>query len=453
MRSRRTQLRPKTISTSGVTGQKGVNAIERVVLDMGSRWTPSGPNEVGIDGYIELFDPNSKQSLGLTLAVQSKVVSAIAADSGPTIEYWCDPNDVTYWLNGNTPVILVVSDGTPERSYWISITHYFRDWDCTKPTSVTFHSSEHRFSRDSFSRLAEIAAPKPGLYLAPSIRTETLHTNLLPVEAFPPTICVAGTGCRGYRDAWGQLHGAGGEIDAAWFLWEKKLFTFHDLSRPPWSSICDLGTLEEFSTQEWSESDEPHRQRIFVQLLNQTLKAQLSPDVRYWPKEDCFAILGRPHKLAYQSVRRRSTITVVAAYSYTAADGRTFEWLRHLAFRGQFRSLAGQWYLEITPTYRFTTDGYALDRFHDDRLKGIKRIEGNRAVLSSVLFWASHLRPSTGLFRGTPSPLQFGNLLTFNSDVGIVDKMWLSKDQGSARHAATIAQQWKLPTLEDIGDS
>ena len=184
--------RPKTISASGVTGQKGVNAIERVVLDMGSRWTPSGPNEIGIDGYIELFDPNSKQSLGLTLAVQSKVVSAIAADSSEAIEYWCDPDDLTYWLNGNTPVVLVVSDGTPERSYWISITHYFKNWDRTKPTSVTFDKSAHRFNRDSFSQLAEIAAPKPGLYLAPSIRTETLHTNLLPVEAFPPTISSPG---------------------------------------------------------------------------------------------------------------------------------------------------------------------------------------------------------------------------------------------------------------------
>ena len=245
------------------------------------------------------------------------------ADSSATIQYWCDPDDLTYWLNGNTPVILAISDGTPERSYWISITQCFKDWDRTKPTSITFDRSEHRFNRDSFSLLAEIAAPKPGLYLAPSIRTETLHTNLLPVETFPPTICVAGTDCPGYRDVWGQLRSAGGEIDAAWLLWEKKLFTFHDLSRSPWSSICDLGTLEEFSTQEWSESDEPERQRIFVQLLNQTLKAQLSPDVRYWPKEDCYAILGRPHKLTYQSVRRRSPITVVAAYSSTSADGRS----------------------------------------------------------------------------------------------------------------------------------
>lgn len=312
--------RPKTISTSGVTGQKGINAIERIVLEMRSRWTPSGPNEVGVDGYIELFDPNSRQSLGLTLAVQSKVVAAIASDSGDTFEYWCDPNDLTYWLNGNTPVVLIVSDGTPERSYWVSIAQYFQNWDRTKSSTVAFSRSEHRFSRECFPQLVEIAAPKPGLYLAPNVRTEALHTNLLPVEAFPPTICVAGTDCAGYRDAWGQLRSAGGEVDAAWLLWERKLFTFHDLSRPPWSSLCDLGTIEEFSTQEWSESSDPQQQRIFVQLLNQTLQAQLSPKVRYWPKEDCYAILGPPHKQTYQSIQRRSPITVVAAYSSTTAE-------------------------------------------------------------------------------------------------------------------------------------
>jgi hypothetical protein len=67
---RRAQPRNKTISGTGVTGQKGINLIERVVLDMESRWTPSGPNEVGIDGYIELFDPTTRKSLGLTVAAQ-----------------------------------------------------------------------------------------------------------------------------------------------------------------------------------------------------------------------------------------------------------------------------------------------------------------------------------------------------------------------------------------------
>ena len=63
MAARRRSRRPgpKTISRTGVTGQKGVNLIEGVVLDVESRWTPSGPNEVGIDGYVELFDPRQPQ--------------------------------------------------------------------------------------------------------------------------------------------------------------------------------------------------------------------------------------------------------------------------------------------------------------------------------------------------------------------------------------------------------
>ena len=63
---------PKTISGTGITGQKGVNLIEAVVLDMESRWTPSGPNEVGIDGYIELRDQNTGEVGNLILQVQGK---------------------------------------------------------------------------------------------------------------------------------------------------------------------------------------------------------------------------------------------------------------------------------------------------------------------------------------------------------------------------------------------
>lgn len=75
----------------------------------------SGPNEIGIDGYIELFDANSGKPLGLTLAVQSKVVSALAGESEKTFDYWCDANDLGYWLSGNTPVILVVFPRRGER--------------------------------------------------------------------------------------------------------------------------------------------------------------------------------------------------------------------------------------------------------------------------------------------------------------------------------------------------
>jgi hypothetical protein len=450
---RRRRRAPKTISTQGLTGQKGINLIERRVLEMGSRWTTSGPNEVGIDGYIELFDPNSHQSLGLTIAVQSKVVAAISNDPSPTFDYWCDANDVEYWLNGNTPVILLVSSPASDESYWIWVKDYFKDWTPTEPARVTFVKEQHRFSSDTFHLLVKIAAPKLGLYLAPTRQQETLHTNLLPLEACPARFFIAYTDCRTPRDVWALLRATRQEADSSWVLWEGKIFSFHDLSEEPWSSICEAGTVEGFATAEWSESSDIQRQRVFVQLLNQTLKAQLYPDVRYWPQEDCYAIAGRPRRLSYQSLKRSSRISVVSMFSTTTADGRMFEWFRHIAFRGQFRLLEEQWHLEMTPTYRFTRDGHALDRFHEDRLKGIKRIEGNRAVLSSVLFWAHHLRPNATLFGGCPPPLKFGHLLTFLSGVGIVDRTWLSDDPDFARSTELNSKQLLIPDFEDGIDS
>jgi len=442
---------PKTISAQGVVGQQGINLIERVVLEMSSRWTASGPNETGIDGYIELYDPNSRQPLGITVAVQSKVVNAVANNSHPTFDYSCDRGDIEYWLNGNMPVILVVSELVTKEAYWVAIQDAFRSWTSTSSTRVTFVKAEQRFDKHCFPQLAKIAAPKTGVYLAPARLEETLYSNLLPLINCPPRISIASTDCRTPRDVWALLRETKNDVDAAWLLWEKKIFSFHDLSQKPWSSVCDLGTLETFSTTEWSETDDPQKQRIFTQLLNQTLRAQLDPEVRYWPREDCYAMTGKPRKHSYQSLKRVSKITVVSQFSSKSADGRNFTWLRHIAFRGQFRLLDGQRYLEITPTYRFTHDGFNLDRFHEDRLKGIKRIEGNRAVLSSVLFWADYLQPRTTLFCGAPV-LRFAPLLKFPCPVGIADKAWLSADPDFSKENAEHGAELLLPDFDDGAD-
>jgi hypothetical protein len=80
------------------------------------------------------------------------------------------------------------------------------------------------------------------------------------------------------------------------------------------------------------------------------------------------------------------------------------------------------------PTYRFTTDGFRKDKFHESRLKKIKEIEGNRAVLSSVLFWADYLQPHDGLFSDGSPLIMFGRLKTLNIGVGIDDKSWQQND-------------------------
>jgi hypothetical protein len=224
----------------------------------------------------------------------------------------------------------------------------------------------------------------------------------------------------------------------------KRFISFHDLSTEPWRAVCDEGTVESFPTGDWSESPDVERQHLFVHLLNQTLRAQLSPEVRYWSKEECFALLGKAKRLTYQSLKRRSKISVVSQFSSTAKDGRVFEWRRHMAFRAQFRLFDGQWYLEITPTYRFTRDGFEL--------KGIKQLEGNRAVLSCVLFWADYLRPKENLFTVSAPPIKFADLLTFDSPVGISDQQWLSSDLDFGKEAERQRDSLFLPDLEDLSN-
>ena len=71
---------------------------------------------------------------------------------------------------------------------------------------------------------------------------------------------------------------------------------------------------------------------------------------------------------------------------------------RHSAFKGYFLQLDGQWYLEITPTYHFTSDGYTENKFRAERLQGIKRLDRNPAVLGQLRSVADYLSRPRDLF-------------------------------------------------------
>lgn len=446
---KRAQQPPKTLSSTAIKGQRGINTIERFILDMGSRWSPSGPGEVGIDGYIELFDPASGHALGTTIAAQSKALTTLAHETADGFDYWCEQRDLDYWLAGNWPVILVICRARTDEAYWVSIQDYFATPERRKSTKVSFKKSEHRFSKDSFRALAQLAVPRAGLYLAPARKTELLHSNLLPIDELPNELSIADTDCRSAHDVWTALRNEGSDADAAWILSGKRIYAFHDLGNGPWRKVCDVGTHERFPTADWSHSTDPDRRRIFVNLLNLTLKGQVGNFARYWPREDCYAIKGRPRKIGYTSLKRTSRISAITQYSKKVEDGRTFVWWRHLAFHPQFRFLDGTWYLEITPTYLFMKEGGVdRDRFHEDRLRGIKRLEGNRAVLSCVLLWASLLRPSQGLFDIDAPLIKFGELSTFSLDVGIDDKQWLARDPETSRLETVMAHESLLPDFE-----
>ncbi len=134
-----------------------------------------------------------------------------------------------------------------------------------------------------------------------------------------------------------------------------------------------------------------------------------------------------PRKFRYQNVRLVSTITVVAQYPHKSKDGTESTYMRHLAFDGRFRLLGGEWFVEIVPTYRFTSDGRQKSWLHEYRLSGIKRLEGNRAVLSQVLVWSNVLcdRPAIG---GPTRHLLFEPVPSFQVERAIADDELTSID-------------------------
>jgi hypothetical protein len=85
-------------------------------------------------------------------------------------------------------------------------------------------------------------------------------------------------------------------------------------------------------------------------------------------------------------------------------------------------------------------------------LTGIRILEKNPAVLGQVVMWAALLKDPEiqDMFRDSPYPyLGFGDLLTFESALGIEDGEWLSSDDDpEAVKAREQAEQEELDFLD-----
>lgn len=428
----------KTIHRGGITGQEGVNLIERVVLRMGFLWNQAGGLEAGIDGYIELRDDATGQAFNLIILVQSKATTRpFVAETAASCGYLCDERDIDYWLIGNAPVILIVSRPQDDEAYWVSLKDYFRDPATRKARRVRFDKRRDRFDEGAKEALVRLAAPQgAGVYLTPPPREETLWSNLLPVTGMAGRIYVADTA---YREA-GALaaHFRGRELypGREWLLKDKRLYSFRDLTEPPWPEVCDRGTVEDFATAEWADSDDPERRRDIVGLFRRALGEKVGRDLRHDPEKKVYffkALRGRPTRtLEYRNLRATARRTVVKAYASKRDEARIAHW-RHAAFGGAFLRLGGAWYLEVTPTYHFTADGQLPHPRSGDLLAGIKRLEHNQNVLAQVLMWGAYLTRPADLFTPEYPLLRLGPPLTFAIAAGIDDDAWLGREDEELR--------------------
>ncbi len=454
--------RGKKITEQAVVGERGINLIQRIVLEMGCAWHPTNQSlEAGIDGEIELVQPVTREATNAVIRVQSKAtMRRFSRETHQAFEFVCEERDLEYWLSGNAPVILVVSRPHTSEAYWVSVKEYFRTAIVRKERRIHFDKQRMRFSPDALPALFRVALPRSqGLYFAPTPRTETLYTNLLAVSRTPERLWLADTRVRNPREVFDRLKGAG--VQAPEFvLKKKKILAAHDLSLEPWRRMVDLGTVEAFDASEWADSADLDTGRLLVELLNHCLAARARQIGVVRRRDDDVLFFSATadlsaRKVPFRSVKETAARTVFQGYPYTRGLRiGEIAYYRHAACSAQFRRYDRQWYLEILPTYHFTSDGQRRHPLSDQYLSGIKRQERQGAVLYQVVMWASLLRGAeerdTLFERNTYAFLRFGQLQTFSLGVGIDDRSWLpNEDKETAEVGYETLRE--LPLFEGLG--
>jgi Domain of unknown function (DUF4365) len=400
-------------------------------------WTPTqAASDVGIDGYIEICRPDTGEATNLIVQVQSKATEGQwDSETSSSFCYRPTARDLRHWLGGNCPVIVIASRPATDEAYWVSVKDYFATSEKEKALRIDFDKTKDVFHADTFHALQNLAAARnSGLYLGPSPIEERLYSNLLPVSRYHQEIHKAETTYRERDGVREVLRSAGLKNSFAWFLKDGKIYSFFDLTKDPWSSLCLPGTNLSFPTSNWAESKGLVDKSDFVWLLGGAFRGFLG-NLGIWfhqPENGMgyyyFALNDDlSDKLVKWKDLKWSRRTVFAAYK-SKKDPTRVMYYRHLGFDARFHRFAGQWYLEITPTYHFTTDGRKEHPFASDLNSGIKRIEKNAAVYAHIRFW-SYVLTESDLFSASRSP-SFITLVQprdFDVDFGIPEREWIAR--------------------------
>ncbi len=426
----------KRIPSTSFTGHKGILLIDAVITQIGWLFTPTTAHtDGGVDGFIEIRRTDTGELTNFILQLQSKATTKDwVAETPEGFDYRVNERDLAYWLQGNTPIILVVCRPDTGEAYWISVKDYFADVGARKNKKVHFDKNRNRFDTTAADAFLALAAPVDvGLYSEPPPSDETLESNLVAVAHFPDHLFVAQSIYIDGAEVSARLRDVVPHPGNEWFVKDRRLFAFHDLRRSPWDKMIEAGTAEQFASSDWATSDDPLVRRDFVRLLNQALRSFFASRGiwRFAPKEAAPTYYFAPdrdditRRQSWGTHRSASVRSVVKGIASKKEPSRMVCY-RHLAVKPRFDRFGGEWFLLIEPTYHFTYDGYKPSGFREEYLSGLKRLEGHQAIYNNLRFWVDALT-RRDLFSRDGESLGFGPSVKLQADFGIPDEDWLRK--------------------------
>lgn len=376
----------KILTPNQMLGEIGETAARLRFLKIGFQFDGRSRLEAGIDGIAEVMD--NGRPLARMIAVQVK-----ATDSGKYISendrgfsYLLRSKDLDYWRGSNLPVIIVLYRQSDESFYWQEVPRGFTEGE----RRLQFNKERDILDRNAVDRLAALTVPKAGFgyYVPPLGGGEEALVNILPI-ILPPEIFVATTPHSGKKATTLLLEGdEPARFD--WVINGGSFWSFHDPRTSPCRDIVDLDQVESIETSYLAFHEDLDEQNNFAFLLRNTLRHQVREDLN-WQKDNkllYFRALraNEPRTFPYEASKKKTSADVVNVATSKKEEGRV-EFVRHHAFVPRFESLDDQWFLVITPTYFFTTNGLTPHSYPQALLSGKKRMDNSATLRGQVIMW------------------------------------------------------------------
>ena len=200
--------REKSISRQQSIGEQGRHLFSERVLAAGLSFHPTGPLDAGIDGFIELRDPQTGEVRAQYVMAQLKTKDdgTFNQESALSFSWPVDQRDLEYWLGSNAPVILVVARLSDQLMVWKSIQDYFSTPDKRTSRKILFDKTQDALTTSSAPALAALVASfgRPGV-MVPAMRAEEeIDTNLLRTM-FPSEVNIGPTDLTYAEIRWAML--------------------------------------------------------------------------------------------------------------------------------------------------------------------------------------------------------------------------------------------------------
>ena len=425
----------KTITDAQIIGTQGEAFVSTQANAMGFMFSRYGPPEAGIDGLLEIRDPEKGSATGQLVAVQVKTRKggSYTAEDDSSFEYLLNESDVAYWQGCNLPVIVVLVHLEREIAYWKSIDNGKGIGNrrlCIDKRKDVFDIS----ARDEIANLC-VAKSGFGVWFPPLKAEEDGHLNMLEV-VLPEKIYVASspykTGHLGLR----ELLNHDERPPDNWIIRGGNFTSFRDPRDGPLSYIVDIGSVEEVDPEEIVFPEEEPDEHAIIDLLRRTLTVQLDGRLDYNRSQRAFYFPAVPETIEriywYRALKQRTSAKVVKKYR---KNGK-INYVRHHAFGPRFWRIGNQWFLSITPTFVFTWNGFRPDRFAASRLAGKKQREYQAALTGQFVMWRHLLvgvgeEETEGLFDlelDSDPVLRFRPMKPLLVCRGVPDKIWRSNE-------------------------